>query len=143
MEGDMMPDLGPDADLPQILGNAFETFEAIRQLARSYEVQSPDLFAAFMSAAVAAADGRDAVMTAGAVPKHTAGIARIGQPAPCADLPEVAASIAASAAGLGARLDEAAALAGTSEDRRACHDAAAAARQIHQLLAFADDTNPR
>jgi len=77
------------------------------------------------------------------MPKHTADIAGTGQPAPGADLPEVAASIAASAAMLATRLDQAADLAGTSQDRRACHDAAAAARQIHHLLASADDTNPR
>jgi hypothetical protein len=31
-----MSGLHPDADLPHTLGHAFETFEAIRQLARLY-----------------------------------------------------------------------------------------------------------
>lgn len=40
-----------------MLGQVFETFDAIRQLARCNEGRSLDLFAAFMSAAVAAAAG--------------------------------------------------------------------------------------
>jgi hypothetical protein len=43
MEGDVMTGLSPDADLRLALGDAFETFEAIRQLARRYEDRSPDL----------------------------------------------------------------------------------------------------
>lgn len=77
-----MPDLDPDADLTQALGGAFETLEEIRQLARSYEDQLPDLFAAFMSAAVAAADGRDAILTATAMPARTRGVAGPGHQAP-------------------------------------------------------------
>jgi hypothetical protein len=131
------------AGLPQALGLAFETFEAIRQLARRYENQSPDLFAAFMSAAVAAADGRDAVLTAHTVPSHTPGPDEPSQPGPGADQHEVADSIAASAAALATRLDHAAGRAETTQDRQACHDAAAAARHIRDLLASTDDAHAR
>ena len=136
-----MPDLDSGTGLPQALGHAFDAFEAIRHLARWYEDQSPDLFAAFMSAAVAAADGRDAILTAGTLPAHTPGVTVPGQPAPGADPRQVADSIAASAATLATHLDDAADLAGTSADRRACRNAAASARQIHQLLAPADDSH--
>ena len=141
MEGDLMPDLSPD--VPHVLGHAFDTFEAIRRLARRHEDQSPDLFAAFMSAAVAATDGRDAVLTADALPAHAAGVAEPEQPTPGADPREAADAIAASAAALAARLDHAAGIAETSQDRRACRDAAAAARQIRRLLAGADDAHAR
>ena len=140
---DLVPDFRPDADLPHVLGHAFDTFEAIRRLARRYEDQSPDLFAAYMSAAVAAADGRDAILTADAQPARTAGVAGLDPPASGADPHEVADAIAASAAVLAARLDHAAGLAGMSQDRRACRDAAAAARLIRQLLACADDAQAR
>jgi hypothetical protein len=133
----------PDSDLPQALGHAFDTFEAIRHIARRFEDRSPDLFAAFMSAAVVAADGRDAVLRAGALPAPTSGAAGPGQPALSADPREVANSIAASAAMLATRLDHAADRTGTSQDRRACHDAATAAMQIHQLLVSSDDANAR
>lgn len=143
MEGDMMPDLDPDTGLPQALGHAFDTFESIRQLARACEDQSPDLFAAFMSAAVAAADGRDGVLTADTAPTHIPGIGGPSQLTPGADPREVADSIAASAATLVSHLDHAANLTQTSQDQRACHDAAGAARQIHQLLASTDDAHSR
>jgi len=143
IEGDLMPDLRPDAGVPHVLGHAFDAFEAIRQLARSCEDQSPDLFAAFMSAAVTAADGRDAILTADALPAHTASAAGTGQPTPGAGPREVADSIATSAAALAARLNDAAGLAVTPSDRRACRDAAAAARRIHRLLACADDAHAR
>lgn len=96
-----------------------------------------------MSAAVAAADGRDAVLTAGAHPARTAGVAVPGRTGPDAHPREVADAIAASAAALATRLDHAADMSKTLQDRRACDDAAAAARQIHQLLTFADDAHAR
>jgi hypothetical protein len=135
-----MTDLSPNDNLPQTLGHAFETFEAIRQLARHYEDQSPDLFAAFMSAAVAAANGRDAILTADAQPTRPDST-EPSESAPNADPHQIADSIAASAAVLATRLDNAAELAMTPQDRRACHDAGTAARQIHQLLAAADDSH--
>jgi hypothetical protein len=126
----------PAADgLPQALGHAFETFEAIRQLARRCEDQSPDLFAAFISAATAAADGRDAILTASTLPASTPGPGIPAQLAVSADPRDIADSIATSAAILATCLSQAASLAGTSGDRRACQEGAALAKHIHDLLA--------
>lgn len=138
-----MTGLSPDSDLAQALGEAFESFEAIRQLARRYEDQSPDLFAAFLSAAAAAANGRDAVLTADVQPAWEAQQAGALPLAPGVGVQEAATAIAASALALAARLDRAAGLARTPRDRRACRDAADAARQIHKLLAAGDDTHAR
>ncbi len=56
------------ASLAGTLAASFDAFEAIRQLARQCEDMSPDLFAAFMSAAAEAADGRDAITSVTALP---------------------------------------------------------------------------
>jgi hypothetical protein len=136
-KGDAMS--SPDDGLPEILGHAYDVFEVIRRVARAHEDQSPDLFAAFMSAAVAAADGRDAVFTATVLPAQAAGVAEAGQPAPGAGPLEAADWIADSAAALAIGLNRAAEHAQARQDRRACHDAAAAARQVHDLMTPADD----
>jgi hypothetical protein len=129
-------DSHPDhPDLAEVLGRAYDTFEAIRQLARSCEDQSPDLFAAFMSAAGAAADGKDAILTAASRPSRTSEAAEPGQPPPGASLADAADWIAASAIRLATRVDHASERAEARHDRHACCDAAAAARQIHQLMA--------
>jgi hypothetical protein len=70
-------------------------------------------------------------------------VPEIGRPVPGADPAEAADRIAAAAAALAIQLDRAITLATTDPDRCACHDAAAAARQIHQLLAAADDRDAR
>jgi hypothetical protein len=134
-----MANLSGHADLARALGHGYDTFEAIRQVARSCEDQSPDLFAAFMSAAGAAADGRDAILTAISRPSRTTGAAEPGQPSPGASRGDVTDWIAASAIRLAARLDHASGLAEARQDRDACRDAAAAARQIHHLMAADHD----
>ncbi len=130
-----MGNLPERPDLAEALGRAYDTFEAIRQLARSCENRSPDLFAAFMSAAGAAADGRDAILTAASRPSRTGEAAEPGQPSPGGSLADAADWIAASALHLAASLDHASGRAEAQQDRHACRDAAAAARQIHQLMA--------
>jgi hypothetical protein len=130
-----MGNLSGHAGLATALGHGYDTFESIRQVARSCEDQSPDLFAAFMSAAGAAADGRDAILTAASRPSRTTDAAEPGQPSPSASRAEAADWIAASAFRLAARLDHASELAEARQDRNACRDAATAARQIHQLMA--------
>jgi hypothetical protein len=134
-----MPETDPD--LAQMLGAAFDAFEAIRHCARDYEDRAPDLFAAFIAAATAAANGRDAVLTASVFPADAEPPPGSTQPALDASPDQAADSIAASAAILADWLNQAADLAATSHDQDACHDAAAAARQIHQLMA--DDTRIR
>lgn len=125
------------AHLPDLLAASFDAFEAIRRLARQSEGLAPDLFAAFMTAA----DGRDAITAAPALPsagnpaRHDASPA--GQPDPLA----AADSIAVLAAILATRLDHAASLATTPGDQLACQDGAQAARRIHQLMTAADDAH--
>ena len=130
-----MGNLSRQAGLAGALGHGYDTFEAIGQVARSCEDQSPDLFAAFMSAAGAAADGKDAILTAASRPSRTSETAEPDQASPCVRPAEAAGWIAASAIRLATSLDHASGLAGARQDRDACRDAAAAARQIHQLMA--------
>jgi hypothetical protein len=125
-----------------MLGAAFTAFEAIRQSARACEDRDPDLFPAFISAATAAANGRDAVLTATVVPADVGPPPSVIQPAPDASPHRAADSIAASAAVLADWLDKAINLAATPQDQAACQDAAAAARQIQHLMA-ADDPHSR
>lgn len=127
--------------LPGALDAAFAGFEVILQIARRWEDQEPHLFAAFMSAA--AADGRDAILGAPSLPSHAISAPSGTMPVPAADPDAAADSIAALAAAVASRLDDALAVAVTAQDRRACQDAAAAARQIHHLMAPADDADPR
>jgi hypothetical protein len=134
-----MGNLSGHAGLAGALGRGYDTFEAIGQVARCCEDQSPDLFAAFMSAAGAAADGRDAILTAASRPSRTTGAAEPGQPSPCVRPAEAADWIAASAIRLATSLDRASGRAGARQDRDACRAAATAARQIHHLMAADHD----
>ena len=100
------------------------------------------MFPAFISAATAAANGRDAVLTATVVPADAAPPPGFTQPAPDASPHEAADAIADSAAILADWLNKATNLATTPQDQAACQDAAAAARQIQELMA-ADDPHSR
>src|SRR5271155_5592759 len=102
-----MTDRDTGGSLAETLAAAFDGFEAIRRLARSCEDSTPDLFAAFMSAASAAADGRDAAGSAPALADHPAhGPAGI-LPGSEADPDDAADLIAGLAATLAARLEHA------------------------------------
>ncbi len=57
------------ASLPETLAAGFDAFEAIRQLARDCENRVPALFAAFMTTADAAVDGREAITIAPSLPQ--------------------------------------------------------------------------
>jgi len=50
--------------LPDTLAASFDAFEVIRILARQFQDQVPQLFAAFMTTADAAVDGREAITIA-------------------------------------------------------------------------------
>lgn len=128
--------------LPDLLAASFDAFEAIRRLARQCEGMTPDLFAAFMSAATEAADGRDAITAAPALASADGPALRHGghaRPDPRA----AADSIAVLAAVLTGRLDDAASLATMPGDQLACQDGVQAARRIHQLMTTADDAHVR
>jgi len=124
----------PGETLPEILSAAFDTFEAVRHLARRCEDQAPDLFPVFMSAAAAAAAGRDAIAHAPALPVLTRQVSVTSQPGIDAGPEQAADSIAASASALATALGHWAALAPDPRDRRACRDAASAATQICHLM---------
>jgi hypothetical protein len=124
--------------LPDTLAVSFDTFEAIRQAARSCTDRIPELSAAFMTTADAAVDGREAITAAPSLPAGPAP----AQPDLLAPGGSVAAArgiIAALGALLDARLTQAAAAATIPADRAACGEAAAAAQRIHQLMARGDD----
>src|SRR5260370_6077556 len=56
------------ATLPDMLAASFDAFEVIRLLACGNEDRVPGLFAAFMTAADAAVDGREAITAAPSLP---------------------------------------------------------------------------
>jgi hypothetical protein len=121
------------ASMPETLAAAFDAFEAIRIAARSYQDQVPALFAAFMTVADAAVDGREAITVAPSLPPDGADVSP-AVPAD-ADTGQAADCLAALAAALSSQLTEAASLAGASpDDQAACQDAAAAATRICQLM---------
>ncbi len=129
--------------MPEVLAAGFDAFEAIRMSARDSQDQVPELFAAFMTIADAAVDGREALTVApslpladGAAPDHAVSAG--------ADAGQAANALAAFAAVLRDRLSHAAALADTPGDRIACQEAAAAAGRICQRMARGNHgTGPR
>ena len=130
------------SNLPEILAASFDAFEVIRLLARRSEDRVVGLFAAFMSAADAAVDGREAVTTARSLPVPDVSTTAPGESAAQADLGEVIDALAALGGLLDDRLTRAAVTAAEPADRAACEDAAGAARRIHQLMAR-DDADTR
>jgi hypothetical protein len=121
------------ASLPDVLAAGFDAFEAIRITARHHQDQVPALFAAFMTTADAAVDGREAITIAPSLPPAPAagpGRALMAD----AETGQAADTVAALAAVLRDRLSQAAAQAGTAGDRAACQDAAEAAGRICQLM---------
>jgi hypothetical protein len=125
--------------LADLLDAGFDAFEAIRLVARACEDRAPDLFAAFMTAAGTAVEGRNALNDAPSLPPARAG----PPPAPTASTEasadRIADELAALAALLGHRLAEAGVQAVLAGDRAACQHATRTAAGIHRLLAR--DTN--
>jgi hypothetical protein len=121
------------ASLPEVLAAGFDAFEAIRITARHHQDQVPALFAAFMTTADAAVDGREAITIAPSLPRAPG-----AKPGPAltadADTGQAADAMAALAAVLRDRLTAAAALADTPDDQAACQDAAEAAGRICRLM---------
>ena len=71
MDGDLRPQalLAAAADLPSLLAAAYETFEHILAALRSAEESAGAMLPAFVMAAAAAANGRDAILTAPSLPR--------------------------------------------------------------------------
>jgi hypothetical protein len=143
MVNDMTPADGIEARLrmaagvPETLAAGFDAFEVIRLTARHWQDRAPGLFAAFMTAADAAVDGRDALTIAPSLPP-AGGSGPGGPVVAAAESDQAADGLAALAAALHDRLTAAAAAAGLPGDRAACQDAAQAAGRICQLMARGD-----
>jgi hypothetical protein len=121
--------------LPELLAASFDAFEIIRVLARGSEDKVPSLFAAFMMAADAAVDGRQAITIAPSLfpvsPITT-------PPAAGADIDTITDALAALGELLDGCLARAADRALVPGDRAACQEAAEAGHRIHQLMARED-----
>ena len=121
--------------LPELLAASFDAFETIRVLARGSEDIAPSLFAAFMTAADAAVDGRQAITLAPSLSPASDVTPVTTPPAAGADIDTITAALAALGELLNERLAHAADRALLSGDRAACQEAAEAGRRIHQLMA--------
>jgi hypothetical protein len=120
--------------LADLLDAGFDAFEAIRLVARAGEDLAPELFAAFMTTAGTAAEGRNALSDAPSLPPATGPPTAITINA-TVDADQIADELAALAALLTQRLAEAGAQAAGEGDRAACQHATYAAADIHRLLA--------
>jgi len=119
--------------LAGLLDAGFDAFEVIRLVARASEDLAPDLFAAFITAAGTAVEGRNALGDAPSLPPATS------RPAitlsATAGAGQIADELAALATLLAQRLTEGGARAVREGDRAACQHATCAAADIHRLLA--------
>jgi len=131
-------DLREASSLPGLLAAGFDAFEAIRLLGRGNENRDPGLFAAFMMAADAAVDGREALTASPSLPPPPRPQPAVS-PASNSDLDDIADAMAALAALLADCLSHAAAAAVMPGDQAACQEAALAAETIRQLMARDDD----
>lgn len=120
--------------LAQLLDAGFDAFEAIRLVARACEDRAPDLFAAFMSAAGTAVDGRNGLNDAPSLPPAAGPPPAVTMSATVSAGP-IADELATLAALLAHRLAEAAAHCLLEGDWAACQQASCAATDIHRLLA--------
>jgi hypothetical protein len=127
------------ATLAELIEAGFDAFEVIRQVARACEDWAPGLFAAFMTAAGAAVEGRNALNDAPSLPPARTGPPPSPTVSAAASTGCIADELAALAALLAQRLAQARVLAALAGDQAACQHAACAAAEIHRLLAR--DTN--
>ena len=128
------------ASFPDLLAASFDAFEAIRQEASRWVDGVPELFAAFMTTADAAVDGREAVTAAPSLPCGPADPQFSLLPAN-ATLNEATGTLADLGTFLGRCLTRAATTANNPEDRAACQKAADAARRVHHLMTCGDNAS--
>jgi hypothetical protein len=125
--------------LPELLAASFDAFEAIRVIARGSEDMVPALFAAFMTVADAAVDGREAITIAPSL-SPPPGITLITTPpAAGADIDTFTDALAVLGALLNEHLAHVADRALVPGDRAACLEAAQAGDRIHLLLTREDN----
>lgn len=122
--------------LAVLLDAAYDAFEEMIAIIRGHEDSDEGFFAGLAFAAAAAADGRDAILTASSLPPTPAGKQPAGgSPGLGAGAAEMAAEVAALSRLLAARLAHAAELAASPQDRLACRHGARSAQEISHLLA--------
>ncbi len=119
--------------LPAVLDAACDAFEQILAVIAACEDTGPGMAIAVLFAATQAANGRDAMLFAPSLPPTA-----LHAPAPAGEQPQgnghdLKAAMATLAGLLADRLGHTATTAGGA-DRAACHDAAACATRIHDLL---------
>jgi len=129
------------ADLPEVLESAWRAFECMLAEAESHEDPATPLFPAFVLAATAAANGRDAVLLAPSLPwpprDTPVGGGQVDGSGE--SVQEAARALTSLSQALISRLETAAGLATRSGDRDACRYAVGRARAICDLLAGAGD----
>lgn len=127
------------AGLPEVLESAWRAFECMLAEAEAHEDPATPLFPAFVLAATAAANGRDAVLHAPSLrwpPQDSPPDG--GQAGGPGESAEVAAKgLTSLSQALISRLETAAGSAESSGDRHACRYAIGRARAIYDLLARA------
>ena len=130
--------------LSDTLAAGFDAFEVMRHLARDCEDRDPTLFAAFMSTADAALDGREAITIAPSLPPWSGRRTPSSDRTADASVDQVASALASLGAALRGRLFDAAACSAIAGDMVACTTAAKAASRVCQLMArSSDDRCPR
>jgi hypothetical protein len=111
---------------------ALDAFGVLLAFASYGQDQSVELFPAFAFAAMAAAEGRNVVLTAPSLPDQGQVTSR--ERFVSGDVEGIADALAGLAGVLSAHLSAAARHARDPGDRAACEGAAAQARQVHALL---------
>jgi hypothetical protein len=129
------------AGLPEVLESAWCAFECMLLEAEAYEDPATPLFPAFVLAATAAANGRDAVLLAPSLPwpPRDTPPSRGQADGPGEPPQAVARALASLCQAMLSRLERAAGSAASSADRDVCRYAADRARAIYDLLAGAGD----
>jgi hypothetical protein len=128
-------------DVAETLAAGFAAFELIRATARDCEDRAPELFAAFMLAAGAAVEGRNALAAAPSLGRGDA--ASLAVASLSADVAEIADALGALGGLLAHCLREAAAHAANATDGTVCQGAVRAAALIQQFLGAGDDAHVR
>ena len=121
--------------LAAILDAAYDAFGSMLAAIRAREDPATALFIPLVMAAASAAEGRNALAFASALPSRPLPVAPTrDEPTDAISVQVVAASLAALSELLAARLTDAARDAPRQGDQAACRDAARSAREIHALL---------
>lgn len=121
--------------LAAVLDAAYDAFGSMLSAIRALEDPATALFIPLVMAASSAAEGRNALCFAPALPSRPLPVAPTREePADATSVQAFATSLAALSELLAARLTDAARDASGRGDQVACRDAARSARDIHALL---------